>query len=238
MLLYYANPEPVSAGRQDRPKKRMLERSFAPEIIDNPNLPDDLMRAVHRDLTRTHRWLGNTAAIIAALKRDPLPIHRVLDIGCGAGGLLLEIRKKLRADVIGVELRAPSPNLTTITIVEANAVRSALPDSDVAVAVCVAHHLSEADYVELIRNVGRYCRRFVILDLVRHRLPLTLFCLAVCPLIHPVNAADGRRSIRRAYTPLEMRAVVNRALEGTCARFRHSVAPLYMRQIVDITYNR
>src|SRR5882762_12025984 len=186
----------------------MLERSFASEIIDNPNLPDELMREVHSDLTRTHRWLGNTAAIISALKRDPLPIRRVLDIGCGSGGLLLEIRKKLHADVIGVELRAPAPNLTTVPIVEANAVRSPLPDSDVAVAVCVAHHLSEADYVELIRNVGRYCRRFVILDLVRHRLPLTLFRLAVGPFIHPVNAHDGCRSIRRAYTPRELVSLV------------------------------
>jgi SAM-dependent methyltransferase len=215
----------------------MLQRSFAPEIIDNPDLPDDLMREVHKDLTRTHRWLGNTAAIISALKRDPLPIRRVLDIGCGDGGLLLQIRKELRVDVIGVELRAPSPNLTTVPIVEANAVRAPLPDSDVAVAVCVAHHLSEADYIELIRNVGRFCRRFVILDLVRHRLPLALFGL-VCPLIHPVNAQDGRRSIRRSYTKREMSAVVTRALEGTQARFRHSVAPLHMRQIVDISYGR
>jgi len=215
----------------------MLKRSFALEIMDNPDLPDEIMREVHRDLTRTHRWLGNTAAIISALKRDPLPIRRVLDIGCGNGGLLLEIRKKLQTEVIGVELRAPSPNLTAIPIVEANAVRSPLPDSDVAVAVCVAHHLSDADYVELIRNVGRYCRRFVILDLVRHRLPLTLFRLAICPLIHPVNASDGRRSICRSYTPPEMGALVTRALEGTRARFRHSVAPLYMRQIVDISYN-
>ncbi len=216
----------------------MLQRSFALEIIDNPDLPDDLMREVHQDLTRTHRWLGNTAAIISALKRDPLPIRRVLDIGCGNGGLLLAIRKELRADVIGVELRAPSPNLTTVPIVEANAVRAPLPDSDVAVAVCVAHHLSEADYMDLIRNVGRYCRRFVILDLVRHRLPLTLFRLAVCPLIHPVNSVDGRRSIRRSYTKREMSVVVTKALEGTQARFRHSVAPLYMRQIVDISYDR
>ena len=137
-----------------------------------------------------------------------------------------------------MELRAPPPNLTTVPILEANAVRSRLPDSDVAVAVCVAHHLSDSDCIELIRNVGRYCRRFVILDLVRHWLPLALFRLAVCPLIHPVNAADGRRSIRRSYTPREMRAVVAQALEGTRARFRHSVAPLYMRQMVDISYER
>src|SRR6266851_5507969 len=216
----------------------MLERCYASEIIDTPDLPAEVMRDVHRDLTRAHRWLGNTSAIISALKRNPLPVRRVLDIGCGDGALLLEIRRKLHADVVGVDLRPPSLKLTAVPIVQANAVREALPNCDAAVAVCVAHHLTDPDCMEMIRNVGRYCRRFIILDLVRHRLPLTLFCLAVCPLIHPVNAADGRRSIRRAYTPLEMRAVVNRALEGTCARFRHSVAPLYMRQIVDITYDR
>ena len=216
----------------------MLERCYTRELIDSPDLPDDLRRDVHRDLTRTHRLLGNTAAIISALKRDPLPVRRVLDIGCGDGALLLEIRRKLRADVIGVDLRAPSLTLTAVPIVQANAVLAPLPDSDVAVAVCVAHHLSDPDCMELIRNVGRYCRRFIILDLVRHRLPLTLFRLALGPLIHPVNAHDGCRSIRRSYTPRELGAMVTSALEGTRARFRHSVAPLYMRQIVDITYDR
>jgi SAM-dependent methyltransferase len=215
---------------------KMLERSYAPEIMDNPDLPNDLMEQVHRNLTRAHRWLGNTAAIVSALRRDPLPVRRVLDIGCGNGGLLVEIRRKLRADVIGVDLRVPSPNLTAVPIVEANAVSSPLPDSDVAVAVCVAHHLSDSDCIKMIRNVGRYCRRFIILDLVRHRLPLTLFSLAVGPWLHSVNAHDGRRSIHRAYTPAELGAMVTQALEGSRATFRHTVAPLYMRQIVDITY--
>lgn len=214
----------------------MLERSYSAEIMDSPDLPDHVMRAVHRDLTRTHRWLGNTAAILSALRRDPLPVHRVLDIGCGDGGLLVEIRDKLRADVIGVDLRAPDPGQTSVPIVQADAVASPLPDSDVAIAVCVAHHLSDADCIRLIRNVGRHCRRFIILDLVRHRLPLALFGLVVGPWLHPVNAHDGCHSIRRSYTPRELGAVVGQALHGSRARYRHSVAPLYMRQIVDITY--
>src|SRR3954469_2828083 len=108
----------------------MLERSYTREIIDTPGLSDEVMRHVHRDLTRTHRWLGNTAAIISALKRDPLPVRRVLDIGCGDGALLLEIRRKLRAEVIGVDLRAPSRGISAVRIVQANAVSEPLPDSD------------------------------------------------------------------------------------------------------------
>jgi len=50
--------------------------------------------------------------------------------------------------------------------------------------------------VALIRNVGRSCRRFILLDLVRHRLPLALFRLFVAPLASPIVAIDGRISIR------------------------------------------
>lgn len=216
----------------------MLERCYALEIMDDPNLPDETLRAVHRDLTRMHRWLGNTSAIVSALRRDPLPVRRVVDIGCGDGGLLVEIRRKLGTEVVGVELRAPSPNRTTIPIVEADAVRSPLPEADVAIAVCLIHHLSDDDFIELIRNVGRYSRRFLILDLVRHRLPLALFRLAVGPWLHWVNASDGPQSIRRAYSPAELGALVTRALEDGRGVFRHKVAPLYMRQIIDITYAR
>ena len=88
----------------------------------------------------------------------------------------------------------------------------------------------------MIRNVGRACRRFVILDLVRHRVPLALFT-AFAPLCLPrVNVLDGRQSIRRAYTPEEFRALIARALSGTGGSFRHSVSPLWIRQTADIRY--
>ena len=51
-----------------------------------------------------------------------------------------------------------------------------------------------------------------------------------------VNVLDGRQSIRRAYTPEEFRALIARAVAGTGAKFRHTVAPLWIRQMADIRY--
>jgi hypothetical protein len=90
--------------------------------------------------------------------------------------------------------------------------------------------------VELIRNVGRSCNRFVILDLVRHPLPLLLFRCFVAPFVHWINATDGVSSIRRSFTPRELESLVNRALQGSAGTFRQSVGWFYTRQIVDISY--
>ena len=212
-----------------------MVRSFMPEMMEDPGLPDDVLDRVHRDLTRMHGWLGNTGALVGRLRRDPLPVRRVLDIGCGYGGLLLEIQRRLGVDVIGVELRLP-PAGVPIEIVRADAIHEPLPPSDVAISVCLAHHLSEPELIDMIRNVGRFCRRFIVLDLVRHRLPLELFRCFVGPWVNPINAADGERSVERSYTPPELPAVVRRALDGTGARFQHSVAPFYIRQVIDISY--
>ena len=40
-----------------------MKRSFDPEIIDDPSLPEEILTRVYRDLTRTHRFLGNIRAL-------------------------------------------------------------------------------------------------------------------------------------------------------------------------------
>jgi SAM-dependent methyltransferase len=145
-----------------------MERSLAPELMDDPGLPEAIWENFHRELIAVHRILGNTGAILDALSRNVRPIRRVLDIGCGNGALLDEIRRKLRVEVLGVDLRPPKRNAFGISIVEADAVRHPLPEADVAISLLVIHHLSEQDIIGLIHNVGRSVPRFVILDLVRH----------------------------------------------------------------------
>ena len=211
-----------------------MERSSEPEILDSNNVAAELANRAYREVAWIHHLLGDTRAVIKAIRRDPLPVRRVLDIGCARGDVLRQVQRALGVEVIGVDV-APPP-ASSIRILQIDAVRDSLPEADVAFSMHVAHHLSEADFVAMIRNVGRSCRRFIVVDLVRDRVPLSLFRLFVVPFVSPITAADGQLSVRKAYSGAEMNNLVARALQGSNATYRHSVAFLSIRQVVDISW--
>ena len=204
------------------------------ELLEDPALPEDVAATAYRDLARTQRLLGNTRAILRRLECERGKMKRVLDIGCGQGALLEQIRRDFGVDVVGIDLR-PAPS-APVPIVTGNAAVDPLPPADVAVSICLAHHLSEADVVNLIRNVSKSCRRLILVDLVRHWIPLTLFRVFMSPFLHRINAADGITSIKRSYTPRELRNIVDEALRGANASIVHTVAPFYIRQIIDVSF--
>jgi len=220
-----------------------MKRCEDQELMDAPEATDEELAESYRELEKTHSWLGNTGTVLRLLRQNWWPIRRVLDIGCGQGALLVDIREKLGVEVVGMDLR-PAPSNAPVPIFTGNAVTDKLPEADVAVCMAMAHHLSEAELVAMIRNIARSCQRFILLDLVRHPVPLALFRAFVCPLLGRVNALDGQTSIRRAYTAAEMRRIVDGALAGDCeasglpmvSRLRHTVSPLWIRQVVDISW--
>jgi len=213
-----------------------MRRSLAPEIMDDPQVPEYVRERFHFQLGFIQRLLGTHRAVLNALRRDSHAVHRVLDIGCGYGALLLKIRRALMTDVVGTDLRAPRRNPLGVPIIEADATRDSLPVADVAVCVWVLHHLREDEIVALVRNAGRSVRRFIAMDLVRHWLPLTLFTAFLSPLLMREVAADGRQSIRRAYTAAELREIVERAVAGSGARVVQTVTPLRSRQMIEIVW--
>ncbi len=160
--------------------------------------------------------------------------RRVIDIGCGDGELLSFVKQQTGAEVQGVDL-VEQPE-AKVPVLQADATRDALPTADVAISSLVLHHLTEEQVVDLIRNVGRSCKRFVILDLVRHPLPLWMYTIFLCPFLSRVGAADGRQSVRRAFTGTEMKNLVDRALSGTPAKFDQWVSRFAARQVIDICY--
>lgn len=214
-----------------------MRRSLTSEIMDDAHAPEELLERFHHQLGTLHRFLGNHRAILDALRQDRQPIHRVLDIGCGNGALLDEIRRQMHVDVVGVELRPPGRNAFDVPIVRADATRERLPQADVAVCMTVIHHLTTEEITALVRNAGLSLRRLIILDLVRHWLPLALFSTFISPVVMHAVAADGRLSIRRAYTPPELRAIIECALAGTGARIVHTVTRFRSRQMIDIMWS-
>src|SRR5256885_2218533 len=130
-----------------------MKRSFETEILDAPNIPEQLADRAYRDLTRLHSILGDTRAVIHAIRRDPLPVRRLIDIGCARGALSIEVQHALNVEVIGIDLARPKAVISPISIIAADAARDVLPMADVAYCVHVAHHLSEAQLIAMIRNV-------------------------------------------------------------------------------------
>ena len=141
-------------------------------------------------------------------------------------------------EVSGIDLRAPAKEIQGISIIEGDATVAELPRSDVAVSVLTIHHLTEQQVIALVRNVGRYCQRFIILDLVRHPVPFILFSIFLRPFVNRIALLDGQQSIRRAYTPEELRALVVQGLSGTGAVFEQWVSAIYGKQVIDIRYHR
>jgi 2-polyprenyl-3-methyl-5-hydroxy-6-metoxy-1,4-benzoquinol methylase len=219
-------------------ERESMRRSHQAELLDADGVSKATLRRAYQELWMVNRFLGNTWAVLRLLRTAQCGAGSVLDIGCGQGALLLEIRKRTGAQVVGLDMR-DAPEDAPVTIVTGNAVTDSLPRADVAVCVLMAHHLAEDDVVDLIRNVSRSCERLILLDLVRHRVPLVLFSIFVAPFLCRVNRADGKTSIRKAFTPREMQAMVDVALSGTgrqVARKRHTVAPFWIRQVVDIRW--
>jgi SAM-dependent methyltransferase len=209
-------------------------RSNEPEILDGSGVPEDVRALCYDELTSAHRRLGNIRAVVQRISQDTHPVRTVLDIGCAFGSVLFEICQELEIEGLGIDVCPPA--VSRVPILQLDAVREKLPSADVAIAMLMTHHLSEADCVQLIRNVSRSCRRFIILDLVRHPLPAFMFRSFVAPFVHRITAFDGKRSFERAFTVEEMKDIVERSLGGTAAKVQYQVGPLYIRQIVDIAF--
>lgn len=212
-----------------------MTRSLKPELMDSPDVKGPLLDKFHHDLNFVNGCLGTFPTIERFIRKDDKPVRRILDVGCGGGGLLDYLQRRMGVEVVGVDMKPPE--IANVKIIKGDAVTERLPDADVAVCSLLAHHLTPEQNIALIRNVSRTtCRRFIIQDLIRHPLPLVLYTLFLCPMIGREAAMDGRQSIRRAFTPEEFAEIVRTAIAGTSATFTTDVSPFRSRQIIDIRF--
>src|SRR5260370_38616266 len=132
---------------------RMIRKNET-EILDHNSVPDELVARAYRDLARIHRWLGDTNSIIRAISQDPLPVRRVLDVGCATSLVLQEVQRKLGVEVIGVDIN-PHPCIAApVPILQAYARPDPLPPAAAPFSMHPAHHLLDGRVARRIRTRG------------------------------------------------------------------------------------
>lgn len=225
----------------------MRRATGAVECLDRPVAPADLAGSL-ADVERLSAWFGGYALSLRALDRlaARLPRHRALvvaDVGGGSGGFASRLvarghRRGRRLRVLVVDrdpvalrlarCRQAAPGEIVVVRADATALPFRAGSVDVVTCSLTLHHLEPEAAAASLAEMGRVAGLAVVLnDLLRTRLSLVLVWLATRVFTrHPFSRHDGPLSVRRAYSPDELRGL---AAKAGLARLRVRTHPLLGR---------
>jgi SAM-dependent methyltransferase len=195
------------------------------ELLDDPAADPAAVTETLRNIVRSNRWFGGTAAVLHGCRRVlagvvPGTTLSLLDLGTGAGDLP---RAAMRW-AAGRGIRLAPVGLERSRVAAGVATRGGVPCAvgcagappvrekgvDLVLLSQVLHHLAPESMVRLLRTCDRLARRGVIVaDLRRGRLgPLAFWVGARALRFDPWTRADGMTSLRRGYTLGELRRLL------------------------------
>lgn len=200
------------------------------EWLDEPGADPVQLRKSLAFIRRVNRAFGYTHVILRELERfsanwKPGQTIRIIDVGTGSADIPIAIlrwadRRKLNVSVVGIDLspqiariaaaRARDPRLT---IVRGNALDLPFADEsiDYAITSMFLHHLSDDEAERALFEMGRVCRRGVIVsDLLRLRSSYALIWLLTL-LANPMVKHDATISVAQAFSREEILAISHRA---------------------------
>ncbi len=204
-----------------------MQRVTTPELLDSDQCPPEEVQCALRDLGRMNRWFGGVATTQSLIERVAQSTGRrrlsVLEVASGFGEVPELVNKRLARRGITLDLtlldRMRSHLRGNTLSVVGDAVALPFRDGSFDVVSCnlFAHHLDPENLSCFIRDAGRVSSCAVVInDLVRHPLHLALI-YAGFPLMRcRVSRVDGVASVRAAYVPKEIRAIIAAAFPGGC----------------------
>src|SRR5262245_17020692 len=206
------------------------------ELLDDPEFPSDLLAPYLDDLEMVNRLWGNSRLLAGYVDRnldgvDGTPFT-ILDVGAGSGEVSSDLARRLRRK--GRRARVVALDLQWRHLVVGRA-RHGMPyacagdafelpfaddSADWIVSTLLLHHFSPEENVRLLREISRVARiGFALVDIRRHRVPLSFFSVAGrLGLGTRESLDDGIASVRQAYTLEEVRKIAALAVPGASVR--------------------
>ncbi len=197
-----------------------MQRIDSQEILDSENCPLGEVETSLRDLCRMNRWFGGVSTTRKLIERAASVTGQkhftVLEVAAGFGEVPRAAGAQLQHKGISIDItdldRVESHLQHEHRALVADALALPFRDNSFDLVSCslFAHHLKPAEVSQFGHEALRVSRyAFLINDLIRSPLHLALV-YAGFPLMRSyVSRVDGVRSVRRAYTPDEMRRILS-----------------------------
>ncbi len=197
------------------------KRSNLPELMDDPNLPEDQLRLALKDIALVNKYLGGNWITIKALENliELYPQKKewkIVDVGCGDGEVLRQIATHFqKVDIIikfvGIDIsaksisraRRKSEDLKNISFEAQDIIlldRTTFT-CDVILCTLTMHHFTDVEILKFVEKFRKLTTiGFIINDLERSKIAYRLFQL-FSSIFMKSNVAkyDGKVSIARSF---------------------------------------
>ncbi len=193
-----------------------MRRIVIDELLDSDSGTAREIADSLEDLRRINRWFGGISTTEAILRRALLQTRlsqcSVLDVAAGSGdvicGAIERVAPGSQVTLLDAHASHLPPRSNTVV---GDALHLPFADGSFDFVSCslFAHHLEPAQLAQFAREALRVARHALLInDLVRHPMHLALV-YASLPLHRRISRYDSVASLRRSYTPTEMRTILS-----------------------------
>jgi len=206
-------------------------RSGQMELMDAPNVPEELLIQNLRELDFLNRTLGGHAITLSGIKKlvtDRNKTYHIVDLGCGSGDSLRFIalwarKQKFKVILTGIDMNADTIHYLNYSSKKFPEIKGVVSDYrsflmkavDVDIIHCslFCHHLKDKELEELLIAIKRQAKTgFIINDLQRNA-PAYYSVKFFTQLFNgsPLAKNDGPISVLRGFKVEELNTLLRKA---------------------------
>ena len=222
-----------------------MQRTNSEEILDSNACPPAEVVASLRDLCRINRWFGGIATTRKLIERVAATTGKkqfsLLEVAAGFGEVPRAAGRELAAKGITLDVTDLDRVSTHLQRGHRRLVADALAlpfrDGSFDLVSCslFAHHLQPPELAGFAKEASRVSRCAVLInDLIRHPLHLALVYAAFPLMRSYVSRLDGVASVRRSYTPDEIRTILS---DGANRRHKVEISRHYLFRMGAIVWS-
>lgn len=197
------------------------KRSNLPELMDDPNLPEDQLRLALKDIAFVNKYLGGNAITIKALEKiiNSYPEKKqwkVVDVGCSDGEVLRKIayhfsKKNIDIQFLGIDINAKSiaiaqresEGIARLSFEEQDILKldKTIFHCDIILCTLTVHHFTENEIIIFLTKFKNLATTAIIInDLERSKIAYRLYQLFSALFMKSyITKYDGKISIARSF---------------------------------------